>query len=298
MNKRVFIHAGAHRTGSSSFQLCLHENRETLGKRGFDVAYPGRDGVPGGQLRLPLPRPRHGAKRIPAFAGQVRAALDRLTTGLDRDLILSEENIPGPMRHFYDGRFYPGARNRLITLGQALDGAKLHVLFVVRSYADLFVSAYRKRAEDNAVEPFEALVPKFLSMDRGWPEVVAEIRDTLKPVQMTVLPYEARGTSRTLLAQLVSGLDSATLREPDAVLNPSATDAALRVLQARYHAGEKLSRKQWREVLVAHADDSSLCGVAEFSTAERNVLDARYRADLDRLSGMTGFRFPSPAHRA
>ena len=27
----LFIHAGAHRTGTSSFQLCLHKNRKALG---------------------------------------------------------------------------------------------------------------------------------------------------------------------------------------------------------------------------------------------------------------------------
>ena len=48
MNKRIYLHAGAHRTGSSSFQMCLYANRDLLGSMGLDVAYPGRDGVPGG----------------------------------------------------------------------------------------------------------------------------------------------------------------------------------------------------------------------------------------------------------
>ncbi len=66
MNKRSYLHLGAHRTGSSSFQQCLFENREILSGLGFDVVYPGRDGVPNGRLRMntKLPRKRHGEKRM------------------------------------------------------------------------------------------------------------------------------------------------------------------------------------------------------------------------------------------
>lgn len=292
MNRQVFIHAGAHRTGTSSFQMCLNENRGALSRLGFDLAYPGRDGVPGGRLRLRLPRPRHGEKRIAEFAGEVRNHLSKLSPDLDRGLILSEENIPGPMRHFHDGQFFPASVNRLKTLAAALDAPPPHVLFVVRPYAELFVSAFRKRAEDNAVSPFAELAPRFLSIDRGWPDLIADIQAHLQPIRLTVVPYADRGESRALLARLVPDLDVDALVEPDMSVNQSATDAALEALQHRYRAGEDLERHQWKAVIATHAGETGSRGFAEFRQADRDCLDDRYRSDLERLADMSGVTFP------
>lgn len=291
MTKPVFIHAGAHRTGSSSFQMCLARNRAGLEANGYDLAYPGRDGVPGGALRLKLPGPRHGAKRVADFAASLRAHLAELSPDPDRTLILSEENIPGRMIHFYDGQFFPASARRLESLAAALEAPPAHLLYVLRPYDQLFVSAYRKRAEDNPVTPFAQLVPHFLAMDRGWPELVAEFRDILNPRRLTVLDYAARGDSRSLLARLVPDLSETTLDEPLEAVNVSATDAALIELQSRYGAGESLSREDWKAVLARHAGDRSARGVAAFSETEQQVLRARYAHDLERVAALDGVVF-------
>lgn len=291
MTKPVYIHAGAHRTGTSSFQLCLFQNRKLLTDRGFDLAYPSRDGVRGGKLRMPMPRLRHGEKRVPKFADQLHSHLAKFSPDPDRPLILSEENIPGPMRHFYVGRFFPASAKRLMTLAAALDGPPLHVIYVLRSYSDLFVSAFRKRSEDNKMPPFGDVVPRFLAMESGWPELVAQMRDVLKPACLTILPYERRGASRDLLSLLVPGLEGADLAEPKRTMNRSATDAALADLQMRYHAGKVLKEKEWRQVIADHADDRESRGYAAFSDSDAAALNARYHADLDKISQMQGVRF-------
>ena len=288
MTKRVYIHSGAHRTGTSSFQMCLWQNRAVLADAGFDVAYPGRDGIPQGRLKLQLPRPRHGERRVRRFVGKLRGHLQGLSTDPARALIVSEENIPGPMHHFYEGRFFPASAKRFAALAGALDGPPEHLLYVVRPYDALYVSAYRKRAEDNAVGPFAELVPNFLAMDRGWPELVTEMRDILKPKRLSIVAYAARGDSRSLLARLVPKLSPDALREPREKVNLSATDAALIHLQERYHAGENLTRDQWKEVLARFADDRTPRGVAQFDPAAQAELSARYGDDMARLAGMEG----------
>lgn len=294
MTKRVYIHAGAHRTGTSSFQMCLSQNRAVLADAGYDVAYPGRDGIPQGRLKLKLPRPRHGAKRVPNYAGKVRSHLQGFSTDPVRALIVSEENIPGPMRHFHEGRFFPASAKRFAALAGALDGPPEHVLYVVRPYDALYVSAYRKRAEDNAVEPFAELVATFLAMDRGWPGLIAEMRDILKPKRLSVVEYGARGDSRSLLARLVPGLAVDSLVEPQDKVNLSATDAALVHLQGRYRAGESLTRDRWKQVLAQYTDDRAPRGVAQFDPAARAELSARYTGDLARLAAMRGVEFTGP----
>lgn len=292
MDKPVFIHAGAHRTGTSSFQMCLDLNRAGLQAAGFDLAYPGRDGIPGGTLRLKLPGP--GEARSEQMVARATRTLATHSTDPARALLLSEENIPGRMFHFYKGRFYPAAEARLKVLKAALQALGMarptRVLLVLRPYDALFTSAYRKRAEDNPVPPFATLVPHFIGMDRGWPALVRAFKTILAPDELVVLDYAQRGSSTALLHHLVPGLD-VTLQEPARVMNLSATDAALKALQARYHAGETLERAAWQEVIAAHQNQRDPSGFAAFGAEESGVLSARYEEHLNKIAKIRGITF-------
>ena len=269
--------------------MCLHVNRAALDAAGFDLAYPGRDGIPSGRLDLRLPSPRHGDGPHPVF---VRRSKKALGPG-DRPMILSEENIAGRMFHFYSGQFYPAAEARCRALREALGGPVARMVLVIRPYAGLYASAFRKRAEDNAVRPFREVVPRLMAMDRGWPELVAVLRDTLAPEAFEVVPFSARGASRDLLYRLVPEA-GAGWTEPEEVVNLSATDAALEALQTRYHAGDTLDRAAWKAVIAEHAADAGR-GFAAFTDAERNTLDTRYNQDLLRIGEMDGVSLaPAP----
>ncbi|MCO0613628.1 hypothetical protein M8756_09950 [Lutimaribacter sp. EGI FJ00015] len=267
--------------------MCLDVNRAALTGAGYDLAYPGRDGIPGGKLKMKLPSPRHGLRKAKGFAGPARDEIDRHRDGRP-GLILSEENIPGRMLHFTQGKFYPAKEIRARVLAQALPGPVAHLLYVVRPYDQLFVSAYRKRAEDIPVEPFDEVVPGLMQVDEGWPELIATFQAHLAPAKLTVVTYRARGSSRDLLSRLVPDLDADALAEPERHLNLSPTDAALQDLQRRYHAGETLSKRQFKEIMARHADSRGSLGLAEFPAAEKARLDARYAADLARLARMDG----------
>ncbi|MBY5932771.1 hypothetical protein KUV51_07150 [Tateyamaria omphalii] len=283
----IYIHAGAHRTGTSSFQLGLHENRQILGDLGWATAYPGRDGIPSGKLALRLPS---GSRIDPeAAAIKARKGLEEYRDG--RPLILSEENITGRMYHFMQGLFYPFAEKRCAALRAAWTGPIAHLLLVVRPYDQLFVSAYRKRAEDNAMPGFAQVRDHYMNMDRGWPALVAGMYEALKPQVMTVVPYAARGTNVDLLHRLVPDLPRDMLREPARVVNKSATDAALEVLQARYQAGESLSRAAWTAIIDEHSQDRASRGIAEFSDIEKADLAARYASDLKQIEWMPHVNF-------
>lgn len=288
MGKRIYLHAGAHRTGSSSFQMCLHDNRAVLDRAGYDVAYPGRDGVPKGRLKLKLPAPRHRGQPMKRFVGSVRDTLTRFSPDPARALILSEENVTGRMFHFYQGQFLPASAMRFRCLREGLGDAEMQILFVLRRYDELYASAWRKRAEDNEVPHFQELVPRFMAVERGWPELVGEMVRILKPERMVVLPYERRRSSRALLTRLLTELSPEDLTEPEDVLNLSATDAALVALQAQYRAGKTLSREEWQEVVRSHAQDRTPLGLTEFPDSDRAVLSDRYARDLDRVAAIDG----------
>lgn len=286
----IFLHVGAHRTGSSSFQMFLDMNAASLRAQGYDLAYPGRDGIPGGKLAMKLPSPRHPPRKAREFDGPARAEIDAMRKGKPR-LILSEENIPGRMIHFMDAQFYPAKAVRVQTLARILPGPVKNILLVVRSYDYLFTSAYRMRTEGRQQWPFEIVRPSFLKMTEGWPDLVAVLQAELKPEKLTVLAYEARGDNRNLLAHLVPGLDGAAMVEPERRLNLTATDAALLELQWRFHADLKPDAAEIAAIIAKHADHTADLGVTRFPEDERAALQARYLAHLDRIAAMPGVDF-------
>lgn len=290
MVRKLYLHAGAHRTGTSSFQLCLAANRARLEAQGYDLAYPGRDGAPGGRLHLRLPRPNHGEDQHGAFVGKVTRALKKHVSGTDRGLVVSEENLLGLIIHFFSGRLYPARRKRLRVFRDGLEavGAQVeHILLIVRPYEELFVSGFRKHAEDNAVAPFGSHAEAMASFRGGWPEAVTALRTVLRPKRLTVMDYGARGSSAALLARLL-GAKAQAFAEPVQDLNVSATDAALEHLQQVYQAGEALAREDWQAVIARYAAETEDRGFAAFSAAQSEALAARYETDLARLGALEG----------
>lgn len=288
--RRLFIHAGAHRTGTSSFQMFLAQNRDVLAAAGYDVAFPNRDGQPGSGLGLRLPQPRHGDARLARFKQSVRAEIARVNPDpAARALILSEENLPGRMVHFFQGQFYPAAEARMQVLAKALPPPEA-LLLVIRDYAGLFVSAYRKRAEDNPVTPFAKDAAAMVAIPRGWPDIVTLLQRRLRPRRFVVVDYAARGSDPDLLARLLSN-EPAGLVPPSARLNTSATDAALLALQARYAAGQTMSRPDWQAVIAAHAVDRTDQGFARFTPDQAAALATRYEKDRARIAAMPGLEF-------
>lgn len=290
MVRKLYLHAGAHRTGTSSFQLCMAANRGQLEAEGYDLAYPGRDGAPDGRLHLRLPKPSHGDDQFGAFVGKVTRALKKHVSEDGQPLILSEENLLGLIIHFFSGRLYPARRKRLRVFRDGLEavGAEAeHILLIVRPYEELFVSGFRKHAEDNAVEPFEAHAEAMAAFRGGWPEAVKALQNVLKPKNMTVIEYGARGTSSELLARLL-GAEAGAYAEPEHDLNVSATDAALEHLQGIYQAGTSLEREDWQAVIAEFAEQTEDRGFARFSQAQSEALAARYGEDLARISGFEG----------
>ena len=282
----MYLHLGAHRTGTSSFQMMLSQNRALLTSAGFDLAYPGRDDIPQGTLGLRLPAPRAVEQWESKFVPLCERELQRHATDGSHAMILSEENIPGRMIHFAAGQFYPAAQARMQTLAAAAQAPVLRAVLVVRDYRALFVSAWRKRAEDNKASPFKTGRCNMLHMDRGWPDLVRLIQEHLKPQELVVIDYPRRGQSVDILGLLVPELSALPLREPDKRVNHSATDAALAALQRRYHQGEKLKRKVWQKIIAEHREDKRQLGLSVFTARQERILKGRYEAHLEEIAAM------------
>ncbi|GKY87947.1 hypothetical protein STA1M1_18160 [Sinisalibacter aestuarii] len=290
MSEEVYLHAGSPRTGTSSFQLFLEVNAEAIRAQGVDLNYPGRDAAKQGTLALRFPAPRHDAGAIEQRLIRARRNLGRVLRP-DRPVILSEENICGRMLDFHKGLFFPTAPLRAGFLARALAPRSVaRITLVLRPYSEIFVSGYRKRAEDNLQAPFEEHAGKMAQFKGGWVEVISAMREGLKPAEIVLLDYRRRPQAE-LAGVVCPLLDTSALVEPGREANVSLNDAGLFAMQARLRAGETYTPDLLEEVRLAHAAETADAPFAAFTADAKARLDARYAADLDRLAAMAGVRY-------
>ncbi|WP_300513056.1 hypothetical protein [Aliiroseovarius sp.] len=293
---KVHIHVGAHRTGSSAFQMFLDINAAALRAQGFDLAYPDRDGAEGGRLKLFLPAPRHTPDTVDWRVKKARHNLARQVSDPSRALILSEENILGRMDPFYHGQFYPFLRARARFMARVLDGRPVgRILLVVRPYDSLFLSAFRKRSEDNEMGDFNGIRDRMeLFEGDGWPEVALTLIEELQPRKLVVIPYQRPRRELDLARALVPALDPASLREPELPVNASLSDAGLFELQRRYRDAVAPDRAMIEQVRVQYAGVKADRPYAGFTEAQTEKLRVRYHQDLDTLRLMMGLEVIEP----
>lgn len=287
MGDDVYLHAGSPRTGTSSFQLFLELNAAAIRAQGIDLDYPNRDAAKGGRLALRLPAPRHDDSAIAFRARKARANL-AATLQPGRPVILSEENIPGRMLEFHKGQFFPIAATRAAFMAEVLAPRRVaRITLVLRPYAELFISGFRKRAEDNVQWPFRRFRKRMAHFEGGWPDVVAAMKQGMNPGEIVLLDYRRRSQA-ALAAEVCPLLDVAGLAEPEAEANVSLSDAALFAMQDRLRAGTAFSPELLEEIRAAHAGERAEAPFASFNRAQKARLDARFAADLDRLATMDG----------
>ena len=280
----LYLHAGAHRTGSSSLQMCLSLNKPVIQAAGFGVLYPGRDGIADGRLKVKFPLPR--IKDHAPFVERAARQMHRHADG--KPLVMSEENISGRMLHMQKGQFYARVVERCRIIRDAWGGPIGKVLYVTRQYDSFLVSGYKLSAMGRARPPFAELRDVYFGMERGWPEVIAAVRDTLQPAEMEVVDYAVRGSSAKLAARLVPGVSADQLEEPTRRVNLSGSDAALGEIQRRYRAGEELSDAVVEEIIHTSPDGAGHFELIEFSQDDKQAWYDRYQADLDVIGQMSG----------
>lgn len=288
----IDIHIGAHRTGTSSFQVFLGLNGQAIRGAGFDLLYPARDGASDGELRLRLPMPKESPETRSRRLVRNARRLANARSGDARGMILSEENIPGRFAPFFKGQFYPEAPEKMKQMRQILPGQARRVLLVVRPYDELYVSAFRKRAEWRATGPFDRTIPSLMKIKRGWVRLAHAVLDGLQPQEMLIVPMAERGSNANLLRHLCPDVpDGLALQEPEERVNSSFTDAGLWALRAYYEANPDTKvDPEVRQQIAAQASSDDGPPFAAFTADQQSELAEKYAAELAELAEMDRVR--------
>ena len=291
------IHLGAHKTATTHVQETLALIRPALVARGVDfipTLLLRRGGIAGALGRKRL------WNRLPPLRGPMvrrilAAHLDPLRAG-PATMVFSEEKLLGGPQHVFSEPIYPQVQ-RMVTLLATL-GARAEVTFLlsIRSFDTQLPSAY---VQELKVMPpiaggFDAIRARVLARPPSWFEMVRRIRAAAPGIPLRVWRQEDyRGHAAAILAG-VCGLDEVgplpEIADPAWTRSPDL--AAIRAAEALPAGMPEAERRTRVRAIFAAAGGSYAGGdgggarFQPFSGEERDLLQAAYAADLERIAGL------------
>ena len=285
----VYLHLGAHRTGTGSFQEFLASNADNFADFGVNLAVANRDGASEGSFKLRLPDARHFRKDdLDERREWLDDVIEEIRINQRARTLVSEENIPGSFNSIFSKHPYGIALDRMKFFQNGLTGNVRRVLFVIRNYDTFLPSAYRKRCEFREIDPFEIYAADQMKADRGWPELIDDIRNAFTPEELVVLTYEDRWSHIEMLQHLIPETEQVDFAPLTRRFNVSATDAACRAMQAHFASGKKLSPAGLAQMIRNYADDTSGPPIAAFTDKDAEILQSRYADDIASIGKMSG----------
>lgn len=235
--RRLAVHVGAQKTGSTALHQYLQRNRERLAPALEFLTPASRDLMaPLGQgcLRWSLdPSPAHER----ALRQAIRRAGAHFAADDPRPALLSHENLAGAMPGCgHERGLYPRLPQIVGMLREELSGLDLEVVLTTRRMAawkrSVWGQAVRSDAYRGSLDDFLAETAAIT----GWDDLVARLAAALGP-RLTVLPIEdeadpARPGLRLLRRLGVPDDILASLRPLDGPGNPALSPAALEFIRA------------------------------------------------------------------
>ena len=204
----VILHVGAHRTGTTTFQGFLNDNRTAFRSAGVAFWGPGRirKGMFAGLIRDPdclSSNDRRVAKRS---VGRVHVEIARAKSFGMSQLVVSEENMLGTMaKNLNQIRLYPQAEPRMARFGPAFGGNRLAVSLSIRSYETYWSSAVAFKIKTGFDLPCPDMLDRLVTQPRRWSHVIRDIRAALPEAEIIVWPFEGWAARPSQVCEMLTG---------------------------------------------------------------------------------------------
>ena len=177
MKRRIILHCGAPKTGSTSFQHMLYANRTHLLEAGFYSPAVSRKKRVKDDVRILLGEVMRPENDNQLFLHRIRNVLNGLFSESGaHTLIISNEGMLGkPFSPRYTG-FYPRAVETAARLALVLEDYDVEVRFVVRDYAAFLPSWYVQSVRMGAKYTLEAFLKTYDFSTVSWTTPVDALR--------------------------------------------------------------------------------------------------------------------------
>lgn len=262
---KVFLHIGAHRCATTTFQEYMRQNRAKTAHDG--IAYWGpqvtRSGLFQGVLPGPQLLPKGDAKKRARGRIKLKLASER-ATGFNQ-LVVSDENILGSMRqNLHLGTLYGDAGDRLDRFSSAFDGELTDIVVNIRALDHYWTSALTYGVARGFPFPSVDMLDRYAKSQRSWRDVITDIATALPNVNIRVQPFETFGGRPNAQLSSMTGM-----RAP------------------RAHARIRLARSPRVEELSTYLMDQDAAKLADqyglwrpFNTEQTALLREAYADDI------------------
>ncbi|MDJ0823338.1 MAG: hypothetical protein QNJ09_16200 [Paracoccaceae bacterium] len=208
----IILHAGAHRTGTTSFQTYLRAHRARL--EGQAIGFWGPWRTRKGLLNSVVQRPESRAQAERA-AGRVQINLQGARKRDVGMLIVSDENIIGtPRGNLRAGALYPEIGERMARLNAAFDGQIRRIVLNIRSPEIWWASAMAYLVARGEPLPRRATLQQLAGSRRGWRQVITDLACACPETEIRVAPFERIGGHPDRLFRVMTGLPFAPQADP------------------------------------------------------------------------------------
>ncbi len=277
----VILHIGAHRTGTTSFQQTLQQNRRNLMKNGLEFWGPRktRQGKFTGLTRPWDADDGETERLIARNIGVIRIDLERLSQKGRAALLVSDENMMGSIRaNLRSFCLYRGLRQKLARFADAFGPAVSRVGIAIRPYDTFWASSLAYAIPQGHAAPDDARLDRLVDQPRSWRQVISEVATAFDNTNVTVWEFDRLvGRPSQQFRLLTEGRHGLWLPPSDTHANASAGRATLRqVLLDRgdLPAAERIKAGDGRYM--------------PFDNGQRAALQEQYTADLEWLRSVSG----------
>lgn len=275
----IWLHVGAHRTGTTGLQTLLGRNHAALTRGG--VVYLGpqrtRTGFFAGLIKNPDTLCQSDEALGRRSCGRIAMELQRFGHEGAQSIVLSEENMLGTMaENLASTCLYGQASARLARFAPAFIGHPPRVCVAVRSYEMAWASQLAFRIAAGAAAPTAREIDALAHQTRGWQDVICDIKAALPEADVLVWAFEDWAARPGALAEAI-------LRQPLGLPCQRTSEMS--------NASEGAQRLSDR--LCARGDEAGAAHVAShnqrgrympFSIEQQSRMQQKYCDDLAWLS--------------
>lgn len=189
----VLLHLGAHRTGTTTLQAYLEHHATALRGAGVACWTPERtrNGLFAGLIQRPQDITELIERRGIRSVGVIRVEMARLRRAGMRQLILSEENMIGPVRNaLREQQLYPLLGERLLRFRAAFGDNCRRIALGIRSYEGYWSSALSYAVMQGHGVPDRDMLDRLVTQPRNWRAVIRDIKQVFPDADIVVWPFE------------------------------------------------------------------------------------------------------------
>lgn len=187
----IFLHIGAHRCATTSFQSYLRQNATRLTVQGTGFWGPLR--TRGKLFAGVLPSAGDALRRNRQIRarGRVQIAISRAAESGLENLIVSDENVLGSVRaNLRLCGLYDGVGERLARFNAAFDGKITQLALSVRALDTYWASGLGYSLTRGCNPPRPGVLTRITDSPRSWRDVITDVACAVPGARLIVLPHE------------------------------------------------------------------------------------------------------------